>query len=299
MDNASSQIKTLFENDLIVQDGLSHNTVKSYLSDLNKFGNWLSNKNRNILGCNKNDIKIYLHHRYDQKVSARSLARSLSSIRKFFIWAVDTSLLTESPAVDIDIPQYTKALPKSLSIQDVEVLLNAPDINDGIGLRDKAMLEVLYATGLRVTELIAMKLDNINFLQGVIRIIGKGAKERLIPMGEVAQEYLEKYISNARDAFLLGSLNCDDVFVTNRGKAMSRQAFWYRIKRYLSQTNIKINISPHTLRHAFATHLLNHGADLRSVQVLLGHSSVSTTTIYTHVAKERLKVLYKKNHPRG
>ena len=167
----------------------------------------------------------------------------MSSIRKFFLWLVDNKLLKDSPVVDIDIPKYNKPLPKSLSVSDVDKLLNAPDINDGIGLRDKAMLELLYATGLRVSELVTIKLENINILQGVIRIMGKGSKERLIPMGEVALEYLDDYLKNARDDFLLGALNCDDIFVTKRGQAMTRQAFWYRVKYYLSQTNIKINIS--------------------------------------------------------
>ncbi len=299
MSDASSQLINQFENDLIVQEGLSKNTIKSYLSDLNKFHLWLLKRNKNLLICTKDDIRDYLLDCYELNISARSIARSLSSIRKFFIWAIEMGSLTVSPVVDIDIPKYAKSLPKSLSIDDVELLLNAPDINDCIGMRDKAMLELLYATGMRVTELVTIKLGNVNLSQGVVQVIGKGSKERLIPMGELAQDSLSSYLRNTRESLLLGALSCDDVFVTSRGKAMSRQAFWYRIKHYLMKTNIKLNISPHTLRHAFATHLLNCGADLRSVQVLLGHSSVSTTTIYTHIAKERLKALYKKNHPRG
>jgi integrase/recombinase XerD len=301
MDDSSSNFLELFFDNLWVQDGLSLNTINSYRSDITNFSNWLldNNKSNNLFLSNKSDIAQYIQSRHDQKFNPKSNARFISSLRKFYIWAIEKNHVSVSPVFDIELPKYVKALPKSLSVQDVEKLLNAPDTDDWIGSRDKAMLEILYATGIRVTELISLKLDNINLAQGVIRVIGKGSKERLVPMGEIAQEYLLKYIEEDRLGLLSGNLICDDLFVTKRKTHMTRQAFWYRIKFYVTRVQIKVNVSPHTLRHAFATHLLDYGADLRSVQILLGHSNVSTTTIYTHIAKDRLKKIYQTHHPRG
>jgi len=301
MDDSSSNFLELFFDNLWVQDGLSLNTINSYRSDITNFSNWLldNNKSNNLFLSNKSDIAQYIQSRHDQKFNPKSNARFISSLRKFYIWAIEKNHVSVSPVFDIELPKYVKALPKSLSVQDVEKILNAPDTDDWIGSRDKAMLEILYATGIRVTELISLKLDNINLAQGVIRVIGKGSKERLVPMGEIAQEYLLKYIEEDRLALLSGNLICDDLFVTKRKTHMTRQAFWYRIKFYVTRVQIKVNVSPHTLRHAFATHLLDYGADLRSVQILLGHSNVSTTTIYTHIAKDRLKKIYQAHHPRG
>ena len=280
---------------------LKQNTINAYRSDILKIYNWLvkHNLNENLFSLKKNHISNFIKYNHDLGLTARSNARIISSLRKFYIWAIDKDYISENPISDINLPKYGKPLPNTLSVREVEALLEAPDEKNIIGLRDKAMLELLYATGLRVSELVSLSINNLNLLQGVVKVMGKGAKERLVPIGSISQEIIKKYIDTARPELLCNALNCNDLFVTTRGKAMTRQAFWYRIKYYLSLINISENVSPHTIRHAFATHLLNHGADLRSVQILLGHSSVSTTTIYTHIAKERLKNLYKEHHPRS
>jgi integrase/recombinase XerD len=228
----------------------------------------------------------------------RSTARQLSSIRRFYRYMLREGRISEDPSTRIDMPKLGRPLPKSLTEAEVITLLKTPDIENPLGVRDRAMLEVLYATGLRVSELVSLRLDQVNLRQGVVRVLGKGNRERLVPIGEEAQTWVEKYLREARRD-IIGEQQTDYLFPTRRSDHMTRQAFWHIIKRYAQKAGIHGNLSPHTLRHAFATHLLNHGADLRVVQMLLGHSDVSTTQIYTHVARERLKDLHAQHHPRG
>ena len=286
----------LFLDSLWVEVGLSENTLSAYGSDLKIFTQWLSNKT--LLNVEESDITLFLASRYKAGVSTRSSARILSSLRRFYGYLQREKTIENDPTVLIDLPRISQTLPDTLSEADIELLLDAPELTNILGYRDKVMLEVLYATGLRVSELIGLKFEQVNFRQGFVRVIGKGKKERLVPMGEQALEWLEHYITGAR-VDILASRQSDFLFVTKRGGGMTRQAFWYVIKRYAQKSGIKNTLSPHTLRHAFATHLLNHGADLRVVQLLLGHSDLSTTQIYTHVAQERLKTLHAEFHPRG
>ncbi|MFM8333595.1 MAG: site-specific tyrosine recombinase XerD, partial [Candidatus Methylumidiphilus sp.] len=244
------------------------------------------------------DIEGYLAVKYRLNASSRTSARLLASLRKLYTWLQRRGQIEHDPLVGIQSPHIGKPLPHTLSERDVENLLAAPDVGDPLGQRDRTMLELLYATGLRVTELVSLRLDQINLRQGVIRVTGKGSKDRLVPIGEEAASWLETYLNEARRV-ILGNRQSDDLFVTDRGAAMTRQAFWYLIKRHALTAGISKHLSPHTLRHAFATHLLNHGADLRVVQMLLGHSDLSSTQIYTHVAQERLKELHARCHPRG
>lgn len=281
------------------EKGLSDNTLSAYRRDLNSFAVWLySSSAVSLLCASSADIQSYLSYRLVKKLSARSSARFLSCLRSFYVYFIGAGRLADSPAAMVENPKLTRGLPKTLSEHDVERLLGAPDCNDVLGLRDKAMLELLYACGLRVSELIGLTVDQVNLRQGVVRVMGKGSKERLVPMGEHAEYLLREYYAKGRPLFL-GLRSSDSVFLSRRGSKMTRQAFWYRIKFWAAQAGIAAELSPHTLRHAFATHLLNHGADLRVVQMLLGHSSVSTTQIYTHVAQERLKSLHERHHPRG
>jgi integrase/recombinase XerD len=279
-----------------VEQGLSENTLSAYRSDLQIFSLWL--KDKNLLAVESGDIAGFLASRYKQGITSRSSARILSSLRRFYGYHIRENAISTDPTALIDAPHIGKPLPTSLSEQDVESLLNAPEVSNPLGLRDKTMLEMLYATGLRVSELVGLKFEQISFRQGVVRIMGKGNKERLVPIGEEAMLWLEQYMNNARVS-LLGGRQSDYLFVTNRADGMTRQTFWYIIKRHAKTAGITKELSPHTLRHAFATHLLNHGADLRVVQLLLGHSDLSTTQIYIHVARERLKELHAKHHPRG
>lgn len=278
------------------EQGLSENTLSAYGSDLKIFANWL--KSKSLLETNNADVSKFLAHRFQDGISNRSAARILSTLRRFYGYHIRENNITTDPTALIESPHIGRPLPHSLSEADVEALLNAPDVSTDLGLRDKTMLEMLYATGLRVSELVNLTLDQISLRQGVVRITGKGNKERLVPIGEVAMSWLENYLSNARSS-LLGARQCAYVFVTNRAENMTRQAFWHIIKRHAFTAGISKDLSPHTLRHAFATHLLNHGADLRVVQLLLGHSDLSTTQIYTHIARERLHDLHAKYHPRG
>ena len=282
-----------------LEKGLSNNTLDSYRRDLTAFASWLATERQiTLLDCTDLDINTYLAWRYQQKFNARSTARFLSAIRGLFQYLVRENRLAVDPSTRIDMPKLGKPLPKSLSEHDVERLLAAPDLDDPLGLRDKAMLELLYACGLRVSELVGVTTHDINLRQGVVRLMGKGSKERLVPMGEEAMSWLQKYIKEARPQLL--KLADDPVlFPSNRGEQMTRQTFWHRIKHHVRVAGITANVSPHTLRHAFATHLLNHGADLRVVQLLLGHSDLSTTQIYTHVARHRLQELHRQHHPRG
>jgi integrase/recombinase XerD len=278
------------------EQGLSENTLAAYGSDLRIFAHWL--KDKPMLEADGDQLSRFLACRYQQGIGNRSTARILSTLRGFYGYYLRENRISVDPTALIESPYIGRPLPKSLSERDVERLLEAPEISNALGLRDKTMLEMLYATGLRVSELVGLKFEQISFRQGVVRITGKGSKERLVPVGEVAMSWLENYMNQARPD-LLGARQCDYLFVTNRAEGMTRQAFWHIIKRHAQKAGIGKELSPHTLRHAFATHLLNHGADLRVVQLLLGHSDLSTTQIYTHIARERLKDLHSKYHPRG
>ena len=293
---SSTDLIDQFLDAVWVEQGLSKNTLSAYSSDLRIFAKWLSDKS--MLDVDKGDLSRFLAARYAAGIGNRSTARILSSLRRFYGYYIRENSLIIDPTLLIESPHIGRHLPVSLSELDVELLLNAPEVTNTNGFRDKTMLEVLYATGLRVSELVGLKFEQISFRQGVVRIIGKGNKERLVPVGEEAMSWLEAYMIQARKK-LLGERQCDYLFVTNRGDGMTRQAFWHIIKRHAKKAGISKELSPHTLRHAFATHLLNHGADLRVVQLLLGHADLSTTQIYTHIARERLKELHSKFHPRG
>lgn len=295
MSSSSALIKS-FLDALWLEYGLSDNTLAAYGSDLKQFDQWL--KNKTLLDVDRLVLSGFLLERQRQGSSNRSAARVLSSLRRFYAYAVREKWLTSDPTSLIDAPRIGRILPTALSETEVELLLQAPETLHALGFRDRTMLELLYATGLRVSELVDMTFQQINFRQGCVRVIGKGDKERLVPVGEVAMDWLERYLTGARLA-ILGGRQSDFLFVTARGSNMTRQAFWHIIKRYAKVVGISKPLSPHTLRHAFATHLLNHGADLRVVQLLLGHADLSTTQIYTHVAQHRLKVLHTQFHPRG
>jgi integrase/recombinase XerD len=279
--------------------GLSRNTLAAYGRDLNAFAQWLHQNNSELSKASSSDLQAYIAYRGKTGAKASSMARVLSSLRRYYRYLVREGRLQEDPSALIDSPKLGRSLPDSLSESHVDALLEAPDINDAVGLRDRAMLELLYATGLRVSELVSLEHSQISLQQGIVRVMGKGNKERLVPMGDEAVAWIEQYKNEARADLMKGHGLCAQLFVTRRGSGMTRQAFWYLIKRYALQVGISQKISPHTLRHAFATHLLNHGADLRVVQLLLGHSDLSTTQIYTHVAKARLQSLHQAHHPRG
>lgn len=285
-----------FLDALWIEQGLSDNTVKAYATDLKRFSSWLGSNP--ISQVSKADISNYLAQRFQQGSSASSSARLLSTLRQYYGYLIRTGQRLDDPCSGIKAPRLGKLLPEIFSEDEVNQLLDAPPDDTALGLRDKTMLELLYATGMRVSELVGLNVHEINFNQGFVRITGKGQKERLIPIGEQALDWLDRYFSESRPT-LLKMRHSDDVFVTKRGSGMTRQAFWYLIKRYGLQAGITRHFSPHTLRHAFATHLLNNGADLRAVQLLLGHSDLSTTQIYTHVADQRLKSLHAQYHPRG
>ncbi len=285
-----------FLNALWLEFGLSDNTLAAYGSELKQFAAWL--KHKELPAADESDIKAFLAHLRQLGISSRSSARKLSCLKRFYGYLLREAKIVVDPTQLVDAPQLGRYLPGSLSESDVETLLVAPEISSNLGFRDRTMLEVLYATGLRVSELVGLSFSQINFRQGCLRVVGKGDKERLVPIGEEALDWAERYIKGARQA-LLGGRQSDYLFVTARGDAMTRQAFWHIIKRYAKLAGIDKHLSPHTLRHAFATHLLNHGADLRVVQLLLGHSDLSTTQIYTHIAQQRLKELHRQHHPRG
>ena len=282
-----------YRNDLIAQS-VSPHTRNAYLSDLIQCSDYVS---KPMPEWNHDDISDVLIELTKQQKSPRSIARCLSALRSFYKFLREHKLRSDNPVAAHKTPKLGRALPKDLSEADVEALIHAPDINTALGLRDRAMLEVLYACGLRVTELLNLRLELINLKQGYLRIVGKGNKERLVPMGQVACEWIEKYLTESRPQLYKSAT--DYLFLTVQGGIMSRQNFWYAIKRYALQAGIQTELSPHTLRHAFATHLLNHGADLRVVQMLLGHSDLSTTQIYTHVAQIRMQQLHAQHHPRA
>lgn len=287
-----------FLDALWLEKGLSVHTRSAYRSDLAHFNGWLQARGLELPNAGREVILDHLAWRLEAGYVARSTARFLSGLRGFYRFLLREGLNASDPTLQVDMPQLGRPLPKSLSEADVEALLAAPELDDPIGLRDRAMLEVLYACGLRVTELISLTLEQVNLRQGVLRVFGKGSKERLVPMGEEAIAWIERYLREARE-FLLAGKPSDVLFPSLRGEQMTRQTFWHRIKHQARVAGIAKPLSPHTLRHAFATHLLNHGADLRVVQMLLGHSDLSTTQIYTHIARARLQEMHARHHPRG
>jgi integrase/recombinase XerD len=288
-----------FADAVWMERGLSANTLSSYQSDLRHCARWLqANAGGELLRVRRDQLLRYLAAGVDEGVRPRTSARRLSTLRQFFQWGLREQLLHADPTAQIEAPRLGRPLPKSLSETEVEALLDAPDAGTAEGLRDRAMLEVLYATGLRVSELVGLQPGQLSLSQGLVRVVGKGGKERLVPLGDEAVSWVGRFLSVARRE-LLGGQPCAALFPTRRGSGMTRQAFWYRIKKHALAAGIRQTLSPHTVRHAFATHLVNHGADLRVVQMLLGHSSLSTTQIYTHVARERLQALHAEHHPRG
>ncbi|TMP37665.1 site-specific tyrosine recombinase XerD [Pseudoalteromonas rubra] len=297
--HSNSELIESFLDMLFLEQGLSDNTLAAYRADLDKFVRYVvaHHDNKPLLTISSADVEAYLAYRVDEGLKPRSTARAMSALKRFYAYWVSKQAITASPLTHIAQPKLSQSLPKTLSEQEVEALLSAPDVEDPMGLRDKAMLELLYATGLRVTELVGLRMEQINLRQAVLLVRGKGGKERLVPMGEEALHWVEQFLKVGR-AQMVKHAN-DFVFPSKRGIGMTRQTFWHRIKHYAMLADVKSPLSPHTLRHAFATHLLNHGADLRVVQMMLGHSDLSTTQIYTHVASERLKTLHQQHHPRA
>ena len=283
-----------FFNFLIIEKGLSKNTVNAYETDIKGFIKWINKNNKqSLLNIKESSVNRYISYLFSLKLKSSSVNRKISSLKSFYLFLLKMKLIRYSPFSEVISPKQEKYLPASMSESEVEKLLNSPDTSKDIEQRDKAMIEMLYATGMRISELVNLKITDIDMNRSVIKVMGKGSKERLIPFGESASEALFNYLKIRKDS------SSKEVFISNRGRKITRVAFWQRIKVYLLRENLKISISPHTLRHAFATHLLNRGADLRSVQLLLGHSDLSTTQIYTHIAKQRLGDVLKKHHPRG
>lgn len=293
IENKKDHLIDSFLDSLYIEKGLSNNTVSSYKNDIKSFFLWLDENSFNPLNINALDANNYVSKLFGDGLKSSSVNRKISAIKSFYIFLQKKKIIMKSPIADIVMPKQEKYLPVSMSEEEVERLLNSPDLNIQIERRDKAMIEVLYATGIRISELTNLKLTDLDINRSVLKVFGKGSKERLVPFGEKAAESLNLYLTDRKD------LKSKEIFLSNRGTKISRSAFWQRIKIYTKRENLKISISPHTLRHAFATHLLNRGADLRSVQILLGHSDLSTTQIYTHIAKQRLGEILKKHHPRG
>ncbi len=299
MSDSDRQILDAFIDNIWIEKGLSQNTLDSYRSDLEQFSSWLEKNNLSYIKTSKKEILSYLSFLFQKGLGSKTVARKLSSLKSFFRYLVFKSIIPNDPSSEVETPKLLKSIPKSISEKEVEALLAAPDEKTDIGLRDKTMIETLYSCGLRISELTNLELLNINLRQGVIRVIGKGQKERLVPMGDQLIGLLEVYISSSRKN-LLNKRHSDFLFLSTRGQRMTRQSFWHRIKHYCLASGFEPDkISPHVLRHAFATHLLNNGADLRVVQLLLGHSDLNTTQIYTEVARQRLKRLHTEHHPRG
>jgi integrase/recombinase XerD len=281
------------------ESGLAQNSIESYRRDLEGLARWSARRGTPLARCTRADLHDYLAERLEGGYSGRSNARLLSTLRHFYRMRQRLGAIEADPTLLLDTPKLPRPLPKALSEAQVEALIRAPDVDTPLGLRDRAMFELIYATGLRVSELVGLRADQINLRQGVLRVIGKGGKERLVPLGEEAQDWLERYYREARPGLLDGKI-VEAVFVTKRKAAMTRQMFWTTVKQHAARAGIDAKrISPHVLRHCFATHLLNHGADLRALQMLLGHSSLSTTQIYTLVAREALKRLHQRHHPRA
>ncbi|MDT0634340.1 site-specific tyrosine recombinase XerD [Spectribacter hydrogenoxidans] len=292
------QLIESFLDQLWTEYGLADSTLAAYRSDLRQVALALGHGGR-LAGAQRADLLDCLGRRQRAGASPRSAARLLSSLRRFYGWLVAARRREDDPTALIDSPRLGRRLPHTLTETEVNDLLAAPDTQTDLGLRDRAMLELMYATGLRVSELVGLQRHQVNLRQGVVQVMGKGGRERLVPVGEAAQDWLQAYLHRARAALLDGRPGTDAVFITSRGKVMTRQNFWHLIKRYAARAGIRQGLSPHGVRHAFATHLLNHGADLRAVQMLLGHADLSTTQIYTHVARARLQDLHRQHHPRG
>jgi integrase/recombinase XerD len=295
--SASADASDAFIDALWLEEGLSKNTLSAYRRDLSLYGQWLAAKGRAIDSSSETDINGYFAARHAESKSTTA-NRRLTVLRRYFRWALRERLITADPTLRLSAAKQPLRVPKTLTEAQVEALLAAPDEDTPLGLRDRAMLELIYASGLRVSELVGLKTFHLGMNEGVLRVMGKGGKERLVPFGLVARDWLNRYLTESRPAILAGQ-QTEDLFVTARGKGMTRVMFWMLVKKYARHADIHVPLSPHTLRHAFATHLLNHGADLRAVQMLLGHADISTTTIYTHVARERLKQLHAQHHPRG
>lgn len=298
LNSANQRLIDQYLDAMWMEKGLSDNSLTSYRRDLTQTALWLQARNLTLQGCNRETLQHYLGWRVQERLKASSTARMLSCLRGFYRYLLREEMISENPVLLIDSPKKAQTLPKTLTEQDVLALLAAPELNDPVQYRDRAMLEVLYATGLRVSELVGLQMHEINLVQGVVRVMGKGGKERLVPLGEEAITWVSNYLKHVRPE-LMGDVVSDVLFPSRRAQQMTRQTFWYRIKRHALVAGIDKPLSPHVLRHAFATHLLNHGADLRVVQMLLGHSDLSTTQIYTHVAQHRLQSLHQQHHPRG
>ena len=297
--SGSSELIDTFCDQVWLQDGLAASSLASYRRDLAAWSSWLGKRGRTLLTAQRADVDAYVADQFRGKAKATSVSRRLSALRRFYALQLQQGTLAADPTLRVRSPKLPRRLPKNLSEKDVEALLGAPDSDTTLGLRDRAMLETLYATGLRVSELVGLTLAQVSLDTGVVRVVGKGNKERLVPLGEEAIRWLTRYLASARPA-LVGSGKSSAVFVTTRRAPLTRQAFWALVKRMGVKAGIPgATLSPHVLRHAFATHLLNHGADLRVLQLLLGHADITTTTIYTHVARERLKQLHARHHPRG
>ena len=292
-DNKKDHLLRSFLDSLYIEKGLSKNTVSSYKNDISSFFNWCDKEQLDLLKIIDLNLNNYISNLFSIGLKSSSINRKISSIKHFYLFLLKKKVIKNSPADEITTPKQEKYLPTSMSEDEVESLLGSPKSSIKIERRDKAMIEILYATGMRISELVNLKLTDIDFNRSVLKVFGKGSKERLVPYGEKAAEALRIYLEDRK------KLDSKDVFLSNRGTRITRGAFWQRIKIYIKRENLKSSISPHTLRHAFATHLLNRGADLRSVQILLGHSDLSTTQIYTHIAKKRLGEILKKHHPRG
>ena len=287
-----------FLNSLIIQKGLSKNTIQSYESDIYQLYQWnLSKNKKRMTEIKKSDTSQYISYLFSQNLKSSSVNRKISSLKTFFNFLLKKKLIKANPFAEQIMPKKPISLPKSISEDDVVKLLGAPKVDTVIGLRDRAMLELLYASGVRISELVNIKYSDLDLERNIMKVFGKGSKERLVPFGEDASQWISAYIDQRKENKELASIKY--IFLNNRGSKISRHAFWHRLKEYCLEIGLKRDISPHSLRHAFATHLLNRGADLRSVQVLLGHSDLSTTQIYTHIAKQRLSELIKKHHPRG
>ena len=297
-DKRNSPLIDQFLDAVWLESGLSANTLAAYRTDLKKISDWLEKRKQSLDKATKAELFDYLAYTFRSGISARSSARQLSSLRRFYRYLAREGIAESDPTSDLESPVIGKTLPKTLSESSVEQLLAAPAENTALGIRDRAMLETIYATGLRVSELVNLALSELDSTAGLVRVTGKGGRERIVPLGEEALAHLGQYLNDARPELLRDRVS-EAVFVTRRGGPMSRQAFWQLIKRYATVAGVDEALSPHSLRHAFATHLLNHGADLRSVQMLLGHSNLSTTQIYTHVARARLQSLHAEHHPRG
>tara|TARA_B000000437_G_C11671857_1_gene315921 strand:+ start:437 stop:1324 length:888 start_codon:yes stop_codon:yes gene_type:complete len=292
-DNKKDHLLRSFLDSLYIEKGLSKNTVSSYKNDISSFFTWCDKEQLDLLKIIDLNLNNYISKLFSIGLKSSSINRKISSIKHFYLFLLKKKVIKNSPADEITTPKQEKYLPTSMSEDEVESLLGSPKSSIKIERRDKAMIEILYATGMRISELVNLKLTDIDFNRSVLKVFGKGSKERLVPYGEKAAEALRIYLEDRK------KLDSKDVFLSNRGTRITRGAFWQRIKIYIKRENLKSSISPHTLRHAFATHLLNRGADLRSVQILLGHSDLSTTQIYTHIAKKRLGEILKKHHPRG